>query len=178
MTMLHSHVPENYHRLMSRLSSLPKKILSLHGNDHVTHLVMHELCNESLLNLNRAAYLVDNQDFNCLQGVAGFCKKEAYNGSCDIWNNQQEFLDALNHSDFNNQVKNFNQGCLKKKSAPEEERVQEIARSLNIENPGYYSWDMKHDNHGIFIFQKNDVPSAMLEYLSDTVCLLGFCPIV
>lgn len=176
--MLHSHVPEAYHRLMSRLSSLPKKMLSLHGHDYVAHFVMHELCNESLLNLSRAAYLVDNQDFNCLQGVSGFCKQEAYKASCDIWNNQKAFLDHLNHSEFNKEVKNFNQKSLNNKSTPEDSRIQEIARSLKIENPGYYSWDMKHDNHGIFIFQKNDVPSSMLEYLSDTVCLLGFCPVV
>lgn len=176
--MLHSPVPEQYHRLMSRLSSLPKKILSLHGQDGVTHFVMHELCHEPLLNLERAAYLVDNQDFNCLQGVSGFCKQEAYNGSCDIWDNQQEFLDKVHQSTFNDEVRKFNQVSLKKRSTPDEGLIQEVARTLNINNPGYYSWDMKHDNHGIFIFQKNDVPSTMLEYLSDSVCLLGFCPIV
>lgn len=175
--MMYPHGPEHYHAVLNKLSSLPKKMLSLHGHEYVTHFVMHELCNEPLLNIERAAYFVDNPDFNCLQGVAGFCKKEAYNGSCDIWRDQESFVDVLKASTFNNNVKDFKKESMKKKGNSDDTVVHEIANTFNIHNPGYYSWDMKHDNHGLFVFQKNDVPEKALEYLSDTVCLLGFCPV-
>lgn len=174
---MHKSVPDHYHNLLNKLSSLPKKILLLYGNDYIAHFVMHELCNESLLNIDRAAYFVDNPDFDCLQGIVGFCKKEAYNAGPDIWQDQQSFVDAVKGSSFNAQVQGFKQQSMKKKGGSDSAIVQEIASSLSIDNPAYYSWDMKHDNHGIFVFQKNEAPAKAFEYLSDSVCLLGFCPV-
>lgn len=175
--MIHSYGPEHYHNVLNKLSSLPKKMLLLHGHDYIAHFVMHELCNEPLLNIEKAAYFVDNPDFNWLQGVAGFYKKEAYAGSCDIWHDQQSFIDSLKSSSFNSKIKNFKRESMKKKGDSDDQVVYEIAHAFDIHNPGYYAWDMKHDNHGIFIYQKNDVPEKALEYLSGSVCLLGFCPI-
>ena len=155
--------------MLNKLSSLPKKMLALYNHDYITHFVMHELCNEPLLNTARAAYFVDNPDFDCLQGVAGFCKEEAYNDSRDIWHDQQPFIDAVKKGSFNTKVKNFRDKSMKKRDKNDESAVHEIAETFHIYNPGYYAWDMKHDNHGLFIFQKNDTPAETL-----TVCAIVF----
>jgi hypothetical protein len=174
--MKHPYDHEHYQRLLGKVGSLFKNILVSHAQDHVADFVMHDLCNESGFNLTRAAYLVDNPDFDCLQGVSGFCKDEM-GQSCDIWKNRAAFEHQVQASPFNQQVKNFKHKSVRRSGESDSIAVNDIANSLQIANPVYYTWDMKHDNHGIFVYQKQDIPDAALAYLQDTVCLLGFCPL-
>ena len=63
--------------ILDKLCHLPRKILSLHGHDNITELILHELCNEQCFNLEKAAYFIDNPDFDCFKGVAGHCRSQA-----------------------------------------------------------------------------------------------------
>ena len=60
------------HDLLQKLSHLPKKIVALEGLEHTPSFVLHELCNESAFNLSKAAFFIDNPDFNHFKGIAGF----------------------------------------------------------------------------------------------------------
>jgi hypothetical protein len=175
--MKRPHDHEHYQRLLSTVGSLFKNIQASDHHDHVADFVMHQLCNESGFNLNRAAYLVDNPDFDCVQGVTGYCKDEMGKKSFDIWKNKPAFEQHVCASRFNQDVKNFKHTSVLRSGQPHADAVHAIADTLHIDNPAYYTWDMKHDNHGIFVYQKQDVPGAALDHLQDTVCLLGFCPL-
>lgn len=163
-------------QILNRLSRLPRKILLMQGKDNVTEFVLHELCNEDCFNLEKAAYLIDNPDFNCLKGIAGFSRKEAYNQN--LWDNPQAFSTHMQASSFNKKVRSFLQESFRKQSKPETDVVKHIARDLDVQNYGFLSWNMKHDNHGLFIYQKayND-DTCTDDYILDGLCLLGFCPI-
>jgi len=165
------------HELLALVSSLPHKILMHHGNDHITELVLHDLCSNAGFNLSRAAYFVDNPDFDCLKGVIGFHTGEV----CSLenpWNNPTALATALLASPFNQQVRSTTLPSPFKKGLPREELVESLAKNLGIQNPGYCSWNMKHDNHGLLVFEKTPSGSADIdECLEKGASILGFCPI-
>ena len=72
------HNPERSALVLGNILKIPKKLLSAQHVDNVAEFVLHERSHENCFNLRRAAYFVDNPDFNCLKGIAGFCRKEAY----------------------------------------------------------------------------------------------------
>src|SRR3972149_6861847 len=93
---------KNY-ALLEYLSSLPKKMLSIQHYDNIPGFVLHDLCLSKNFNITKAAYLVDNPDFNCLRGVTGFCKDEAYQ-SCDIWDAPEDFSKHILKCPFHEKV--------------------------------------------------------------------------
>ena len=66
----------NKNRILIHLSTLPQKILSLHGRADLAEFVLRDLCHERCFNLKKAAFFIDNPDFNHLKGIAGFCHEE------------------------------------------------------------------------------------------------------
>lgn len=76
--MEHTTMSPRHKQVLVCLSCLPHKMLSVHGLSNATEFVLHELCQSSCFNLKKAAYFVDNPDFDRLQGVAGFNKEEEY----------------------------------------------------------------------------------------------------
>ncbi|MGB8367195.1 MAG: hypothetical protein WCD44_02445 [Candidatus Babeliales bacterium] len=162
--------------LLNCLSSLPRKILLLYGQENVTEFVLHELCQEYCFGLKKAAYFVDNPDFNCLKGVAGFCEEEAYaNG--DIWQNPKAFSVHMKAASFNKKVQLFMQESFKKKGESEEEVIKTIAYNLGIEKPKLHIWDVKHNNHGYFVYEEAVKNNDIEEHLVNGLCLLSLCPL-
>lgn len=167
------------YNILSTLSKLPRKMLSLKGQENVTEFVLHELCHKNCFNLEKAAYLVDNPDFNCLKGMAGFCSIEAYKPDEDIWNNPRSFSTHMQGALFNQKVRSFSHTSMRKDHKPDEAIVHLVARELHMENPGYYSWDMKHDNHGLLIYERQckEGDACDVEAVLNGLSILGFCPI-
>jgi len=165
--------------MLHALSVIPKKILLLHGRENVTEFVLHDLSHEGCFNLKKAAYFVNNPDFNCLKGVAGIATKEVPQGLWqNIWEQNEMFSTYMKNSPFNRKVRNFGQCSLNHTDVPNEEIIQNLSKKLGIDNPSYYSLDMKHGNHGLFIFEKNNYKDSLADdHISDGVSLLGFCPI-
>lgn len=162
--------------ILNRLNGLPKKMLQHHECENIADLVLHELCHHCF-DINKAAYFVDNPDFDCLKGVAGYCKDDVCKVPQDVWQNPQDFSHQLAASPFNQRVRNFQRASVKKEPRPDEEIVEDIARELQMGEHGYYSWNMKHDNHGIFVFEKNGIFPIHDERIVNALSLLGFCPI-
>jgi len=141
--------------------------------------VLHDLSHENCFNLKKAAYFVNNPDFNHLKGVAGIATKEVPQGLWkDVWDQNEMFSTYMRNSPFNRKVRNFGQCALEHTPTPNEEIIANVSKKLGMDNPSYYSLDMKHGNHGLFIFEKNNYEDASVdEHISDGVSLLGFCPI-
>jgi hypothetical protein len=159
------------------LSCLPKKMLQLHGKDNVVEFVLHELSKEDCFNLDRVAYVVDNPDFNCVKGVAGYCYNEKYAADKDIWSDPDSFTSYMSKAPFNNKVRSYAQESYIKRGCSEQDLINEVSQSLGFSHPVSYSWTMKHDNHGILLYEKRDGDTCDCDYLLDGLCLIGFCPI-
>lgn len=175
--MKHQFSDERHLYMLKHLSELPRKILSMHGHDNVTEFVLHDLCHPHCFNLKKAAYLVDNPDFDCLKGVAGFYDQEAFPQE-DIWNNPKDFSHHMQQSSFNQQVRGFEHASYKKNHALSHDTVSAIAHTLTFDKPHFFSWDMKHDNTGILIYQKIGEHDEHKEPdIINGLSLLSFCPI-
>lgn len=170
---LHKH-----RKVLGCLSSLPRKILSIHERDDLCEFVLHDLCNESCFNITRAAYFVDNPDFDCLKGVAGFSREEACRAPSTIWQNPHEFSAFIHEAPFNYQVRAVQTKSVKAHGHSPDFVVEALAPGLGFKNPSWCAWDNKHFNHGLIIYEKGDLAEDVFDqHFIDSLCLLGFCAI-
>ena len=158
------------------LSSLPKHMLKMHGQENISEFVLHELACKDCFNLSKAAYFVDNPAFNCLKGVAGYAQEEACQLNVPIWNEPLRFSDHMQTSSFNQKVRECVQYSCKNCATPDEDVLHELADKLGMKSFNYCTWDMKHDNHGYLLYQTCGAEPCK-EDLLNGVSLLSFCPI-
>lgn len=174
--MKQKNMSPRYEQILKCYAILPQKILMFHGRDNIVEFVLHTLCDEECLNLSKAAYFINNQDFDCLKGIAGF-DKTLENGKSSIWDNPEKFSKHMKECVFNQKVR---QTILQssKRAKSENELVTYLANELSISNPHFYSWDSKYDNRSILVFEpmEDDINLFDKELLKG-LCLLGFCPI-
>ena len=166
-------------QIADSLRRLPRKMLQLHGLDNVTDFVLHELCSKDCFNIPKAAYFVDNPAFNCLKGVVGIAGTELQ-GVENIWASPDQFVQTVAQSPFNQRVRSFNSESGKHHGHASQAMAETIAKELGFSDYGFYSWDMKHDNHGFLVCEKNpdkDYEHPHDEVMVDGLCLLSFCPI-
>lgn len=168
-----------HYAVLHRLSSLPRKMLSLKNHENVTEFVLHELCNKNCFNLAKAAYFVDNPDFDCLKGLAGFCADEAYTLQENIWAHPSAFSTHMQGAPFNQHVRTIMHSSMRKNNKCDQDIVDWAAQELHLQQPGYYAWDMKHDNHGLLIYERQfkEGDSCDIDSMLNGLSLLGFCPI-
>lgn len=165
-----------HYDVLQCLSWLPRKMLSLHGQDNMTEFVLHELSNKDCFNFHRAAFFIDNPDFNCIKGVAGWSKDECAL-SCNIWQNPAEFSRVMSSSPFNQTVRGLTQNSLKNQTS-DQLIAEQIAKNLNMKSFGYCSLGMKHDNHGLLIFEpEKNVQEVEPDHVLTGLSLLGFCAV-
>jgi len=168
---------EQKEKILNLLVCLPRKILYLQEQDNLTEFVLHELCSKQCFNIQKGAYFVDNPDFNCLKGIAGYAQSEAF-ADADIWQNPQSFSKHMQQAGFNQKVRETEQESLWKKGESAAVIVQKIAENLGIENPSFADWQMKHNNHGIFVYQDISTDEVKRnEEFANGFSLLSFCPV-
>ncbi len=170
---------ERKKNILEHLSMLPRKILSLHGHDNLTDLVLHELCNERCFNIDKAAYFIDNPDFDCLRGAAGHCRADFSEHDGDIWQSPDYFVGYSQKSPFNQKVRSCMHDSSFRHKKDERETVACIAQELDLSRHGFYSWPLKNDNHGIFIYERAQDSDfeGHDDFLPEGVVLLSFCPV-
>lgn len=170
---------EKKKQVLQVLSEMPTKILSLHGRENMAELVLHDLSHENCFNLKKAAYFVDNPDFNCLKGVAGISTPEIpKNLWADVWSQDEMFSSYMRNAVFNKRVREFAQCSLKTDKMIDSQDIKLLSNNLGIENPEYFSLNLKHGNNGLFIFERHsDDHKHLNEHLPHGASLLGFCPI-
>lgn len=170
----------NYDHVLAlqSLIALPQKILSRHDMNNLTECVLYELCHNSCLGLNQAAYFVDNPDFDQFKGIAGISRSEHPTENYCIWDDSEKFRDCMNQSHFNEKVKNILTKSQKKSTKAESEFVSDIAKELEFKNHNFHVLDIKHGNRGFFMYQPIKNNSKELQSLiADAVSFLGFCPL-
>lgn len=171
---------DRLHQILQHVCHLPRKIISLHEHhlDNVSEFVLYELSHKNGFNLHKAAYFVDNPDFNCMKGVAGFCNSDHVGQACDVWQNPEEFSKHMEQSSFNQQVRALCHESARCKGHSQEEMVKDIAGKLQLKHPHAISWNLKHGNHGLLIVEKEDEQDPWdTECLHNCAHILGFCPI-
>lgn len=165
-------------RMLNCLSGLPRRMLALHGIDNVTEFVLHDLCQEHCFNFNKAAYFVDNPDFNCTKGVAGFSRQETFGKNDAIWEDPQGFSQHMQASSFNQKVRQMGRCSLKKIDDGHKTMAEQMASDLGFSNYAFCSWSMKHDNDGFVLYEKADVADTFADnHLLNGLSLLSFCPV-
>lgn len=176
--MKNDNLDEKKYKLLQRLSKLPRRILQMHGRDNVAEFLLHELGNQECFNLDRVAYVIDNPDFDCIKGVAGYCREEEYHKDNNtIWDDAESFSAHMQKCPYNNKVRKFQRASGVKQGRSDQEIVEAIAQELGFDKPSYYAWNLKHDNHGILLYQKHDNEECDCDYLLDGLCMIGFCPV-
>lgn len=165
-----------HERLLKCFSHAGHKMLSLHEQDNISEFVLHYLCDEDCLNLSKAAYFVDNHDFDCLKGVAGFDKLERYRKG-PVWDQPEEFSSHMRQSSFNNKVRQVSHASTLHPFKTEHALIRKLASDLAIDKPEFYVWDIKYDNHALLIFEALPDSALADKEMLKSLCLLGFCPI-
>lgn len=172
--MKHDALNQHYIRMLANINRIPRNILSLSNHHNTAEFVLHNLCHPHCFNITKAAYLVDNSDFDCLKGVAGFDVQENFDTD-DIWSKSSEFTNYMQQAAFNTKVRSFERTSGKLQLAPSPELMHSIGQELGMSNAQYCLFPMKYDNTGVFIYQSSHTTDEhdMLNGLS----LLSFCPL-
>lgn len=173
-----NNMSPRHHEILRCCTHLPKKILSLHGIQNLTEFVLHTLSAEQCYNLSKAAYFVDNADFDTLKGIAGYNKTEEFGDVQLMWSNPDSFSEHMFKCHFNQKVRDVNLPSARKSKKTDKKLVEELSDDLQMNNPQVYSWPIKYDNKGLLIFELRDKEDIVLdEELLHGLSLLGFCPI-
>ena len=176
--MKHSETGPQFERLLKCFIHLPQQILHLNEIDNATEYVLHSLCDEGCLNLQKAAYFIDNPDFDCLQGIAGFNKDDEIHTCDKVLDDMGHFNKHVNHCAYNKKVRTMTAPSAKRNGLTPEKAMEQLAEKLGMSNPSCHSWNIKHDNFGLLIFEREGLADRELhkEFLHG-LSILGFCPI-
>ena len=172
--MKHNETDPRYQKMLRCFTHLPQQILTLNGNENMTEYVLHSLCEEGCLNLSKAAYFIDNPDFDCLKGVAGYNKEEeVYSGDTVL----SDFKEHMQHCAFNKRVRELNFPSPRRMGESHEHHVKNLATILGMQNPVFHTWEIKHDNHGLLIYEVQKLDDSNKNEFLEGLSLLGFCPV-
>jgi len=175
--MSESELLSRHQGLLANLSGLPKQMLSLYDLDNVAEFVLHGLCQESCFGLNQAAYFVNNPDFNCLKGVAGFSQEETKEQTNSVLASPESFSEFMRSSNFNKKVRETHKAGIDNSKESYDKAISELAEYVGISNPEYFTWDLKHDNYGVLVYKKSNSENLFDEHFTKSLYLLSFCPI-
>ncbi|HEV2916383.1 MAG TPA: hypothetical protein VGW78_01410 [Candidatus Babeliales bacterium] len=158
------------------LNYLPRRILELKDQPNKQEFIMHSLCNKDCFNIEKAAYFIDNPDFDCIKGVTGYSASEVYKG--DIWSNPKDFSDYMAQAIFNKKVRDIQGKSCTMHHESHEHALHEIANMLGIEKYNVCNIPIPHENHGYFIYElQKDTGELDNELILNGISLLSFCPL-
>lgn len=173
----------NYKVIVERFALVPKRMINLYGFDsphNLSEFLLHEICDADLFNIKRAAFLVDNPDFNEIRGIAGYSKEETYKNRTKHWEEPESFSLHMQTAPYNQKVKSFC-GCesIKRNSGDYARFLDKYAKALDFNYPTISTWDLKHYNHGIFLYELDGKYEHNLkENLDNFLHMLAFCPLL
>jgi hypothetical protein len=165
--------------VLRSLSTLPEKILRLHGTENVSEFVLYELSHEHCFNLPKAAFFVDNPDFKCFKGITGFNKKD-HPEYVSLWDEPEKFTDVMKNNSFNQKVRSINQCTAAHEQQAHknpEHYLEDIAHQLDVRDLGFHRFPLKHGNHGLFVYDRHEADIPDMQVFARGACFLGFCPV-
>lgn len=165
-------------QLAKTLCALTQKMLIAHYHEKLTELVLYELAHQNCFNFSKVAYMIDNPHFKCLHGISGFSKSDHQNHAHEnIWDDHDSFHKTMDASPFHTKVRSIRE-C-EEKTINKQEKFEELAKRLDFERPSFMTWQVKHDNYGILLFEHDNqtIANSYDSELLQGVSLLGFCPV-
>ena len=165
-------------QLVSRLLDLPHKILSNDDVEGLPQLVLYELAHNDTFGFTKASYLIDNPEFDCLKGVAGYDAEDHFeNVSSDPWTDPRAFLEQVKDVKFHQTVSSFMHTSLSREcDEPNVDAINQLGAKLGMKNSSFVTWRMRHGNHGILLFEEGAMPhERRRELLQHFVALLSLC---
>jgi hypothetical protein len=167
--------------LVVQLLELPHKILAHNDIDGLEQIVLHELGHDHHFGLSKAGYLIDNPEFDCLKGIAGYCKGECHLHKEDLWQEPHLFAGDMQEAPFHQKVSHFLDASISRKndgSAFTGDSLVALAENLGMHNPGFLTWKMRHGNNGILLFEEGDSlehTARRRDLLNHFAALLSLC---
>ena len=168
---------DRIHQILLNTAHLPKHLINHYNRSNTAEFVLHSLGHQECFNLAKAAYFIDNPDFNNLQGIAGYHQKTSYQDN--HWESPDIFSTHMQQTPFNQKVRAISLPSMKRHKKAEQDIVHELAYTLEIENPHFLSWPVKYENYGFLVFEPlhQDDQEYINEQLELGAHLLGFCPV-
>lgn len=163
-------------QLLAKYGNVSKNMAQHHHLENLSEFILHEVCYKDLFNLPKAAYFVNNPDFICLKGVAGYHSPESF-AKGESWVNQHDFTSHMKNATFNQKVRSIQDKSLILGNGVESNKIHELADQLRIHDPLYHVWSMKHDNQGILIFERSQDHDLNHDHLLNFLYMLSFCPV-
>lgn len=165
--------------LLAMLLELPNKILNHHEVDGLAQLILHDVSHDHHFGFKRASYLIDNPDFDCLRGVAGFVNDECRHHGDDLWTDPHAFARNMREAQFHNLLLQLVRKSIKRsaKNANHLDIIRGVAMDLGMINPWVYAQDLRHGNHGILIVEEGvkRLDEDDHELLAHISAILGLC---
>lgn len=161
--------------LLNHLGTLSRHLVSNHHLENLSEFAVHDVCSQGSFDVRKAAYLVHNPDFDCIKGIAGYYHPEAFNQP-DYWHNQKNFTSHMKQAEFNQKVRSYNKENFKTQDL-KNGNVEELVDYLQMHDPSFHTWDSKHNNQGIFLFEGIDEHNVSKEHMLNFLHMLSFCPI-
>lgn len=176
-TILLDELDSHEGQLVSRLIDLPHKILAHDDVEGLQQLVLYELAHADNFGLTKASYLIDNPEFDCLRGVAGYHHEEHVDAHANPWDDPRAFLEAAKNAKFHQQVASFMHTSLARHNqAPSDDVLEQLSNKLGMRGPSFVTWRMRHGNHGILLFEAESLAhERRRELLHHFVALLSLC---
>ena len=162
--------------LLSYIAHVPQKMLMLYDHDIIAELVLYDLSRKHCFNFGKAAYFVDNPDFNCLKGIAGVETGSFCEHITDVWDEAEKCAHFLHKCPFNNKVRTILKTSLHNNASERDLCLKNLGVELGFSHPSSCTWPLKHGNHGILIFERDGADECD-QHLLTGLSLLGFCHI-
>lgn len=167
---------QRHKELLQCICAVPRKMTLIHGIENMTEFLLYHLAAPECFNFSKAAYLVDNPDFDQFKGVVGFDKQHSFDK--DHWTVPEQFSQHMRQGGFNKKVRSLGKKSHKRSQQDDQQLINALVEELELENPGYHSWKMKYDNHGILLFEFDEPEDQEMDQaLQDSLYLFGFCPV-
>jgi len=165
-------------KLLQCLITIPKNMMSIHGVDNSAEFLLHSLCASGCFNFSKAAFFIDNPDFDQLKGVTGFTYQEAFSTEHEHWHNAENFTKHMGTALFNQKVRSILKKSSKKSIKLRSELLEELSKELAFSNPLHAAWPLKYENEGILLFELGESsPSIPQEHIENMLHFFGFCPV-
>ncbi len=168
---------KNEQKLLQCLITIPKNMMSIHGVDNIAEFLLHSLCTSGCLNFSKAAFFIDNPDFDQIKGVTGFVHHEAFKSGYEHWHDPENFTKHMGASFFNQKVRSILKRSAKKSVKLRSELLDELGKELAFSKPLHASWPLKYENEGILLFELNASSDPLpQEHIENMLHFFAFCP--
>ena len=160
------------------IAQLPKYMIQYTDRYNIAEFLLHSLSGQNCFNLSKAAYFIDNPDFNHLQGIVGYHELESYKNN--HWENPDLFAQHMQEKNFNKIVRAMSLPSIQRNQKQHKDVGEELAYTLEINQPQILTWPLKHQNYGLLIFESpaSSLDNEFHEQLELGAHLLGFCPVL